>query len=579
MNGDPRTGRCWQRVGSLRVIVGCLWLAGLAGCDRGGGTGAGPTSTPTSTSATATGVTGAVAAGPSEPRVPPLVSPPEPSLAEGLAAARARVLAEPASGEAWGRYGQALEAAEFVGEARECYARAVELDPASAGWVHLLGLLELADQPEKAVVHLASAVALGGVGAEASRVRLAQALVERGRFAEATPHLEALVSEQPGHAAARLELARVRFLEQRVGEVADLLAPCLTNPYTARPALLLLGQVRGREGKGEEAAELVRRASGMARPFDWPDPYQREVQGYRGDRARQAEQVNVLLGQRRYAEADALLSGLLERMPDEPEFLLLAGRSLLLQRRCADAERRMREHLRVLPDSLNGLTQRSQRDRSKVAGRFNALPHSSPTGNAVPLQVAARPFEVAGRFNALPHSPLPPGTQFPSRSQRDRSKVAGRFNALPHSSPTGNAVPLQVAARPFEGCRAFQRPVPGSPLLSRRGATVQVRPCHPANEGNAVLRVRQPRQTSGSRMRRMLRGGSSGDWGGWLGEWVWRGGGASLRDADPRTCANRGLKRHGYPRCVAPRLRKAPSEAWRFLSAESVDHGKRSKTM
>jgi hypothetical protein len=133
---------------------------------------------------------------------------------------------------------------------------------------------------------------------------------------------------------------------------------------------------------------------------------------------------------------------------------------------------------------------------------------------------------------------LPPGTQFPSRSQRDRSRVAGRFNALPHSSPTGNAVPLQVAARPFEGCRAFQRPVPGSPLLPRRGATVEVGPCHPVQRRQPVLRVRhgsdgfQRRKASFLRVLRILRGSSSGDWGG--GSGGRNGAGASLRDADPK---------------------------------------------
>src|SRR4030095_7234530 len=37
--------------------------------------------------------------------------------------------------------------------------------------------------------------------------------------------------------------------------------------------------------------------------------------------------------------------------------LLLAGRSLLQQRKCAEAEERLRAHLRVTGKSLNGLTQ------------------------------------------------------------------------------------------------------------------------------------------------------------------------------------------------------------------------------
>jgi Tfp pilus assembly protein PilF len=107
-----------------------------------------------------------------------------------------------------------------------------------------------------------------------------------------------------------------------------------------------------------------------------------------------------------------------------------------------------------------------------------------------------------------------------------------------------------VAARPFEGCRAFQRPEPGSPLLSRRGATVEVGPCHPSNEGNPVLRVRhgndgfQQRGTSVFRVLRMLRGSSSGDWGGWSGG-GWKG--------EVRRSATR-IENRRKPWAEAPRL-------------------------
>ena len=94
------------------------------------------------------------------------------------------------------------------------------------------------------------------------------------------------------------------------------------------------------------------------------------------------------------------------------------------------------------------------------------------------------------------------------------------------SSPTGNAVPLQVAARPFEGCRAFQRPESGSSVLSRRGATVDVGCCQPSNEGNPVLRVRRGRGGFRQREHRSFAcfacsavRPAGGDWGGSSGGW------------------------------------------------------------
>lgn len=281
----------------------------------------------------------------------------DPALAEQLRVARERVVANPASAEAWGRFGQALHAAEFVREARSGYRRAAELDPTSAAWSHLLGLTELADALEEGLAHLRRAAERGGTNQDASRLRLAQALIERGRFPEATNALEALLQIRPDHPAAQLELGRVRLAEGQLAEAGRRLAPCLTNPFTAQPAARLLSQVRAREGQAEAAAALARQAQTLPKPFDWPDPYLREVQALRSDRARLAEKIGQLLAQRRFAEATTLLEELQQRQPNDPELLLLSGRAHLQQRQCTEAEKRFRQHLETAGDTLNGLIQ------------------------------------------------------------------------------------------------------------------------------------------------------------------------------------------------------------------------------
>jgi tetratricopeptide (TPR) repeat protein len=221
----------------------------------------------------------------------------------------------------------------------------------------LLGLRLLQDDFDAAVVQLNRAVELVGTNSDAPRLRLAQALVERGRLAEATLPLQALLDLQPDHPAARLEMARLRLGRGELEGLPAWLGPCLTNLHTARAAGLLLSQVRARQGQTELATELARRASALPKPYDWPDPFLREVQALRGDRQFLAEKVQSLAAQRRYEEAETALKELLSRAPEDPESLLLAGRLLLEQRKCPEAEARLREHLRVAPDSLNGLTQ------------------------------------------------------------------------------------------------------------------------------------------------------------------------------------------------------------------------------
>jgi tetratricopeptide (TPR) repeat protein len=287
----------------------------------------------------------------------PDVSAIDPKLAALIQTGQAQVRSQPASGEAWGRLGQAFEAAEFLDEAQVCYGRAVEQEPASPRWLHLLALRELGAQPEQALTHLRMASQLTGPPADASRLRWVQALVERGRWTEATAELTPWLAEHPEHPAARLEMARVLVAQGQAEAGLPWLGPCLTNPYTARPALLLLSQARLRVGDADGATAAARKAASMPRPFDWPDPYLREVHALHQDRQRLAEQANRLLMQQRLPEAEARLQTLLGEAPQDAEGWLVMGRLRLQQRRLPEAETALKRHLEIRPDSLNGLIQ------------------------------------------------------------------------------------------------------------------------------------------------------------------------------------------------------------------------------
>lgn len=172
-------------------------------------------------------------------------------------------------------------------------------------------------------------------------------------------HLAYLTGRLSGHAAAHLEWARIRFAQHQESEASTWLTPCLTNPFTARPAMLLLSQIRAREGRSELAGQIARKAGAMPKPFDWPDPYQREVQGMRQGWTFRADRVQSLLAQGRLAEAEAELKVFREEAPENTEGLLLAGRLSLQRRNCAEAEARFRDHVRLAGETVNGLNQLS----------------------------------------------------------------------------------------------------------------------------------------------------------------------------------------------------------------------------
>ncbi len=292
---------------------------------------------------------------------PPAAPPPEISIqnldgamADLVARSRSNVLAAMASGPAWGRLGEVYHTLEFTAEARLCYERAAALAPESASWPHLLGLLRLHDDAEAAIELLKRAAALAGNQPDSPRVRLLQALVERGRTAEAAQVVDNLLAAAPGHPVARLELGRMQLARQDLAAASENFGACVSNRYTQRAALLLLGQVRQRQGDEAAAAELTRQGTAMERSLDWPDPFLAEVQALRVDRHQAADQINRHLIRGRLTDAAAGLSRLLAAAPDDPEGLLLLGRLRYLEKRCAEAEQALRRHLEVQPDSLNG---------------------------------------------------------------------------------------------------------------------------------------------------------------------------------------------------------------------------------
>jgi tetratricopeptide (TPR) repeat protein len=231
------------------------------------------------------------------------------------------------------------------------------LDPESFRWPYLRGLLELQDQPDQAILHLARATELAGDKLDAPRYQLGRALIERGRHEEAAPHLQMLVAANPNHAAARLELARVHFSRDALRESTREIQPALSNSFTMRSALQLVAQMAQRNGHLDIAASVARRAVTLPRGFGWPDPVLRDVQRLRTDRARLAEQANALLQEQRLADAEARLSRLLEAFPEDAEGLLLLGRLRYLQKRCLEAEVILKRLLAVQTNSLNGLIQ------------------------------------------------------------------------------------------------------------------------------------------------------------------------------------------------------------------------------
>ncbi|MBL9166520.1 MAG: tetratricopeptide repeat protein [Verrucomicrobiales bacterium] len=276
-----------------------------------------------------------------------------------LEATRAEVVSNRLSAPSWGRLGQTYQAAELNEAALACYREAQRLQPNEQRWWHLSGSLNLLEQTESALSDLREAIrtATNSELREVSRFLLARSLLEVGRPSEAANELGSLIRDSPHHAGARLALARIEHSQRRWPEAEALLNACVTNSYTARPAVLLLSQVRLGQGRSEDAQRLSQQGLAAPRPPDWPDPFLREVLRFKEGSAAEEDRANSLLSQGRLAEAEQLITQLTTRFASDANPHLLLGRLRLQQRRCEEAEQALRRHLELTPDSFNGQAQ------------------------------------------------------------------------------------------------------------------------------------------------------------------------------------------------------------------------------
>jgi tetratricopeptide (TPR) repeat protein len=151
-------------------------------------------------------------------------------LPQALVCAREWLRHRPDDARALFECGSAWDGLFFPGEARECYRRAVELDP------------EFDD----------------------ARLRLAEHLLQAGRPAEALGHFERLAGEHPGDVPTLLGLARCQVEGGQVEAARRLLDQILAADPGHAPALAERGRVALEQGRPADAERWLRRAVAAA---------------------------------------------------------------------------------------------------------------------------------------------------------------------------------------------------------------------------------------------------------------------------------------------------------------------------
>ena len=280
---------------------------------------------------------------------------PDPLVNQAIEAARQQVVGSPRSDDAWGRLGMVLRAhGAEAGASNVCFEQAGRLDPMQPRWPHLHGTALLASNPDAAISTLQRAADLCGEGAnaiDAPRVKLAEALMARGRMDEAEAHFQSLLRVHPDHPRARLGMGRLLHLRNDEDGAREHLTRAAADPYTRKAAALLMAEVLHHKGEREQAEKQLAAARSLPDDPPWPDTFEQEVERVQLGRKRSLSVALALMRGGRMKEAITLLEQTLAHYPDSERALLLLGLAHSKERNFPAAEKLLRQAAAQSPDA------------------------------------------------------------------------------------------------------------------------------------------------------------------------------------------------------------------------------------
>lgn len=335
----------------------------------------------------------------------------EPTAAQLVQDHWKRVLEAPESGEAWGELGALLKSYELRDSALKCLKEAERLESQEGRWPYLIGLILATEEPRAAIEKVRRALELSGH--PAMRLRLGKMLAEDGQLEAAERVLESGMR----HAPTRLALAHVVHQRGDLQKAEEHARACTQDGRTAHGAWTLLAVICQRTGRPEAAKEAGQRAEQAPPEPKETDPFEAEVMATRSDPRWLSDTAQQYLRAGQFTAARSVIAQLTNAHPHFAESWLVLGRLQLMEKRPVEAERSIRRHLSLEPESLNGTFQlaRTLQEQGKFAEAAEVFERTTKMkpdfgpgwfNLAVCLAKSGRKTDAMGPFRqAIRHNP------------------------------------------------------------------------------------------------------------------------------------------------------------------------------
>lgn len=273
----------------------------------------------------------------------------DPEVAEAVATARAAVIADQRSVEAWARLAMTLDAHHYPAEAVICYGAASTLDRSSPVWPYLQAvLLQSGPNPEAAIPSLERAASLVPRNSPMPRLRLADLLLQLGRIDDADKQYRKVLADKPGDMHAQFGLAQVSVDKHEYQEAMRYLEAVAENPHTQKRACVLSAAVHERLGNRERADHERRRLAELPADAPWPDIIAQVGQVRVGLHGRLLR-AEFLVQEGNNMEAAALIDETVRKYPQSDQVWAAMAYMKERNKDMAGAEKAMRMTIQLAP--------------------------------------------------------------------------------------------------------------------------------------------------------------------------------------------------------------------------------------
>jgi tetratricopeptide (TPR) repeat protein len=315
----------------------------------------------------------------------------DPQVASLIERATAAVRAAPRSSAAWGTLGAALMTHKLHREALVCLAEAEKLNPAEPRWPYLQGVVLLSWDPDAAIPKLERGAELAGDAPPAPRLRLANALIERGRLDEADAHVSRILRAHPAEPYALLDKGKLEFARGHLEAALAALERCVESPQTAHAASGLIAAVERRLGHPEKAAAAAQRLATLPRDAGMPDPFVAETGALQTGMQTWLTQADLLLKSGRVTEALALNEKTVATYPHDAVAWQMLGQARIEAKDYARAEQALGKAVELAPNSAESHFQ--------LGSAHFLAGHAADAVTAFRRSVALRPNYAPGHYN------------------------------------------------------------------------------------------------------------------------------------------------------------------------------------